>query len=300
VNYDALDAQWRLVSKWLSGDGVEWSHKIFDNTKRTNLRPDIGDRPNNIRLYRREIIGVLIAASPFQVESDICRILEAGVKSLPDVPLTLDMLPVVTGFAYLEKACAFPNTIDQLRGFSWHVKKFMLIPGTQRDPNLLPAFDAVDMLFYDNALCPFSHLSWTLGENWGSDWYIKEGPAIELDGAMTLLRQYVFSLMSFVNQKIVKTYSVLPDRSQQRRITRESGKDHPLVTVVTLRHSVEGNKVAPVARNWQCRWFVRGHWRKQWYRSTQSHKAIWILPYVKGPEAKPLKQPAIKFFEVSR
>lgn len=39
---------------------------------------------------------------------------------------------------------------------------------------------------------------------------------------------------------------------------------------------------------WNHRWIVRGHWRNQWYPSTQVHRPKYVPSYVKGPEDKPL------------
>lgn len=44
-------------------------------------------------------------------------------------------------------------------------------------------------------------------------------------------------------------------------------------------------------------WMVSGHHRNQFYASTNSHRMIWISPYLKGPEDKPLKQ---KMYKVVR
>ena len=37
-------------------------------------------------------------------------------------------------------------------------------------------------------------------------------------------------------------------------------------------------------KNWTISYefIVRGHYRNQWYASTESHKRIWIRPYIKG------------------
>jgi hypothetical protein len=43
------------------------------------------------------------------------------------------------------------------------------------------------------------------------------------------------------------------------------------------------------AREYTCRWMVRGHWRQQWYPSRQVHRPVWITPHLKGPEDKPIR-----------
>lgn len=75
---------------------------------------------------------------------------------------------------------------------------------------------------------------------------------------------------------------------QLKRQGRRRGHDGQ-VTVVSLRapeNRLKSNDGDPI--DWDHRWPVLGHWRNQWYPSTQDHKLIWIFPYIKGPEGKPL------------
>ncbi len=39
---------------------------------------------------------------------------------------------------------------------------------------------------------------------------------------------------------------------------------------------------------WKHQWWVRGHFRAQWYPSKKSHDVIWIAPYIKGPSGAPM------------
>lgn len=75
-----------------------------------------------------------------------------------------------------------------------------------------------------------------------------------------------------------------------------------VVRVVELRrkqakaeHSGEHDAV-----DWSHQWIVSGHWRQQWYPSLNANRPRWIMPYVKGPEDKPLKPPRAKVFAVVR
>ena len=88
----------------------------------------------------------------------------------------------------------------------------------------------------------------------------------------------------------------------KNRLVRRSSVKNPQVLIVQLRRreyidEENSNKSNPV--EWSCRWFVRGHWRNQYYKSENVHKPIWIDPYIKGPEDKPLKEP-VKTFAVIR
>jgi hypothetical protein len=77
---------------------------------------------------------------------------------------------------------------------------------------------------------------------------------------------------------------------------RATWKDIKEVVVFTLRRA-KGAKYEGEEREveWSHRWMVNGHWRNQPYIEKDDegnrrtiHKQIWIAPYVKGPDDKPL------------
>lgn len=81
-----------------------------------------------------------------------------------------------------------------------------------------------------------------------------------------------------------------PSRAVGRRAARQSGGSVDPVRVIRLprRHSgpSAGSGEHPV--DWKNRWIVSGHWRRQPYPSLGITKTLWIAPYVKGPEDRPL------------
>ncbi len=97
------------------------------------------------------------------------------------------------------------------------------------------------------------------------------------------------TFLAMVRQKIVVTRQEGLPRAFARRATR--AKLEPMVSVVTLRRPVthrsdDEEEHDPV--DWSHRWLVGAHWRAQWYPSEQRNRPIWIAPYIKGPEDKPL------------
>ena len=63
----------------------------------------------------------------------------------------------------------------------------------------------------------------------------------------------------------------------------------PGVRFILLRRMArEQGQAKGVGQTYSHRWLVSGHFRHQWYPSEQTHKVIWIEPYVKGPEGTPL------------
>jgi len=74
------------------------------------------------------------------------------------------------------------------------------------------------------------------------------------------------------------------------------------VTVVRLRrprHERDEDH-EPRTVDWTHRWLVGGHWRNQYSPSIGTNRQIWISPYVKGPEDKPLAPKRLRAFGLVR
>ena len=73
---------------------------------------------------------------------------------------------------------------------------------------------------------------------------------------------------------------------------RRQGWNPSPITVVDLRPMrtvSDPDAEAGSGRRLHVRHVVRGHWRQQWYPSTESHRPRWIASYLKGPEGAPIK-----------
>ncbi len=92
------------------------------------------------------------------------------------------------------------------------------------------------------------------------------------------------------------------DRHARKRAERAGWTSEPLVRVIRLRRiqAAAHDHDAPSQVDWACRWVVRGHWRQQWFPSVQQNRPMWIAPYVKGPDDKPMKAPRATVFAVVR
>jgi hypothetical protein len=91
-----------------------------------------------------------------------------------------------------------------------------------------------------------------------------------------------------MQQRLAWSESLHPERPERRRWMR-AGLPPSDVGIVKLRRvvkAVEDESESSIA--WTHRWLVDGHWRQQWYPSTSSNRPVWISPYIKGPEDKPL------------
>jgi hypothetical protein len=103
----------------------------------------------------------------------------------------------------------------------------------------------------------------------------------------------VLKMLAFLNSDYIAKDPVRMDRCERRELIRAGLEEEAeqTVRVVTLRQpkkSPAEGEDGESGRDWAARWWVRGHIRKQWCPSTKSHKVIWIAPYLKGPEDKPI------------
>lgn len=104
----------------------------------------------------------------------------------------------------------------------------------------------------------------------------------------------------FMNSTIACAEPHIPSR-QVRRHAERRGIELPFVTTVRLRRR-EGATLRETAgnSNYNYQWIVAGHWRNQWYPKTEEHKPVFINPYRKGPENKPLLPPRESVYAVVR
>lgn len=103
----------------------------------------------------------------------------------------------------------------------------------------------------------------------------------------------IAAMIGFLGLELTELVRERLPRSDRRR-RQKSGNDDPDpdIRMVALRRrhlEYSGITPSPDQVDWSCRWVVSGHWRQQWYPSTQENRPIFISPYVKGPDDKPLK-----------
>lgn len=99
--------------------------------------------------------------------------------------------------------------------------------------------------------------------------------------------------------------SVSPERmgrGERRRMEKAGLPRHEyeaMVSVIELRAAEQAQPSGDTSgeAEWRHHWWVRGHWRAQWFPSEQAHHPVWVSPYVKGDLDKPLLE---KVYHVNR
>lgn len=286
----------------------------------------IGHFPKQTAEFISEMVG---SASPCFVSKEIQGMLEHAMPTLPDtIPLTIQDVPFPYGFVKLatpirQKALAspLPDSWDVITHFSWY-----------RNENLVGIFWYGKSIRdgESNGLLQYMTAStWLYGQPLDDDTLVSEffdkfeGRQVSMRttygrgdksmitevephtlAAATYLAQlellrWAYSVWHFMVQKVAAKERHYPNRAMRRKLNLE--KTEKFVDIITLRASEKRKEqeFEEASRHVSVRFWVRGHWRKQWYPSEGVNKPVWISSYVKGPEGAKFVG-ATKLFSVSR
>lgn len=107
------------------------------------------------------------------------------------------------------------------------------------------------------------------------------------------LSRFFLAGCAWLTQRVVTEAVGHIERHRRKQLAREHGLP-PSVKVIQLRRSERHTSERTgepdeATRQYMCRWVVDGHWRNQacGVRFSQ-RKLIYVLPYVKGPDDRPL------------
>jgi len=115
----------------------------------------------------------------------------------------------------------------------------------------------------------------------------------EIEDVRDLAESQVVMVQAF--WRLASQFRPLPERAPRgiwRDYTRRV-RPQKDVTAVRLRRGRESEPSEPAGRGLSVQFTVRGHWRNQHFASLgpaddpNSHRQIWISPYIKGPEGAP-------------
>jgi len=214
--------------------------------------------------------------------------LQAASNLPQDVQVHKESFPSTRGFMFLEHPLP-PLLTDKdgsvygdVTAFSWW---YAQIEDTDQWGMVLVAWSITNNLYQ-----PCLYLKILDGDTVLSILGLDEAVQ-EDDKPIITLVSFLVATFNFLEQQLLEAAITALPRQQLRQAVR---KGHATtVNVIRLRrkytqHPTDPN-VAPTSYDFQ--WLVRGHWRKQPYRSKgpDFYKHIFIQPYVKGPDDKPLK-----------
>lgn len=291
-NYSqALEDKYEIIKTWESPKGRDWMRQYFD--------------------YESEsLIQEIRESYPFFVESDICKLISEASGSLPRSTLSEELFITKSGWVTLDTPILLKVPLPKrdedpiyLKYFAWYV--FEKSSGEDFDYY----FSFYEFRF--GKIYPFLFLGGKFDEEFaGMDIFnysvIGDKPETvninnqqdidEANLAKRILKSWIISFFLFVNQKLLVRSKQIANRTTRRRLNLNP--DLSEIDVILLRTHIYKPTGGGADVEWSCKWLVRGHWRQQPYKNG-IYRPIWIAPYWKGPDDKPVKNPN-KIFDVTR
>ena len=112
--------------------------------------------------------------------------------------------------------------------------------------------------------------------------------------------ELIARFLAFLNSSYIPEEESLARRQDLRWAERQGIPDlmaDSVRFVLLRRQAGDRHESIGAEREHRHRWLVSGHFRNQWYPSEQTHKIVWIEPYVKGSADAPLMP---RIYRVSR
>lgn len=255
-------------------------------------------------------------ADPIYVSPDVTEIIDVAMEKFEPEPILPSDPFVPCGFAYLPRSIRRPDRQGRengIRAISWlpitdkgtiasedgpgWVGIWMSFFSHESDPNGEEYLNYREL----SPLFELQYLHGTFVRFESPEWEPKEEQMVGLDPEKVMASardQWVLpQVMWRIGQQLVPTQE-RPSRNVRRDAQRH-GVLQDEVSVLRLRRSKVKFDGEGEEGNYDHRWLVSGHWRKQPYPSWGEGvtRQIWINPYCKGPEGKPLivKDRAVEF-----
>jgi hypothetical protein len=307
VSYSqALEQQMGMLRRTEGDAGVLHAEITIAALEDGGVIQDRDTLANLMEAARQAAIETLTVATPYYWAPEICELIETTGASLPGYSLRPEDLPTPAGFCWFPRPMLLPvpegrpdlEAISRMPSFMWARLAsgegiwYCMTQSTTDWPQGQPATSGLwdfgqsldDVV---NGMPPCTQ---------GADGI---PPEMVTARVVKQLRVMATSFV-FMNQRILATVEECPDRPTRKRAAALL-ETVPTIQVVKLRRVSPGSpSESEHDVEWSCRWVVSGHWREQYYPSTKEHRPKFILPYVKGPDDKPLRNPAQRIFAVSR
>lgn len=319
----AYDAQMELWRWYATDEGRRWILNGY-RTSKEGIEEGFGAESDRAReavamladLYSAET-GRLIDCDPIFVSQGMCDVARAALEGFAPEPLLESDVITPRGFMYFAQPFDVYDRFDkpvQIPAVSWMriwnasspEQKAELEEKVHREDaarSVRSADEVIERMGIDVAglamtiycmheyepgypeILPMHVTPWYIGMTY-------DGNEVDVGGQATgaawwwRVVQVTFRLMQ---QRLAVRHIERPDRASRRRAAVLKMHDETEIVIVRLRHedSPRSERTGETA-NYSHRFIVGGHWRNAWYPSQGIHRQIWISPYIKGPEDKPL------------
>lgn len=290
----ALDARVALIRWWEGGVGAAYADAYAEA-----VRSEPGQEPAQqaAAVLHREASRLRVAPS-YWVTPDMMEVISHAAESMPPEPLVESDLPTTFGYVLFPR----PWVVDDIHGKPLRLIAVSWGPcSSQRtdDVGMALVFYAPDDDIEDGlsscGMTPAHVAPWWYGQDFMDKTnyvYARTTyPEIEnvteraVETASRVFR-LMKALWTISQQRLLGSIGVAQATRHARKRAERAGVEST-VRVITLRrvcHPGAGDESQEV--RWSHRWLVRGHWALRHARD--GDRLVYILPYVKGPENRPL------------
>ena len=285
---DALVSQLTLLDYWRHN--TEESQSIYERLGRRLT-------PFSARSLQQHITDIFSRADTYYISEEIADVLVGGFDTLPNTPLGEVRPHSLYGWAFFQRpiVCPFPTPFDTM----WEIKGLAWGPVGRDSVGGLNLGIFVRSPQSSHLPCS-GMMSWPWESGWDRIREEKAQAGVADRELMVWLHKLVFSFFAFIRQECVSIQTAPASRPIRRHLPKAYTAE-PVIKIIQLRRrSPATNGGESQSRDYSCRWLVRGHWRNQFYPSSQSHRPRFIPAYVKGPDDKPLKSTKSSIFAVVR
>lgn len=281
------------------------------------------ENPQRDHLVFAQIIAdthreTLARSTLYLADQDMVELLDAAASTMPDQHLHETDIMVPDGFIYfaepLPERSGVPPEIP-IRAMSWARipadSPLLVERETDRDAILITSYVTVrdqfeargllgpgrDIAPGTPGLLPNATVMWTIDTLIGKA-FGEEPPAGGYNPGF--YQRALAAFWTLCQQPKITTTSDEPSgKPTDQRRNRRAGITNAAepVRVVRLKHRPQSQVEATVPGTgdpedtkgkMKVRSVTSGHWRRQWYRSVEQHRHIWIDPFWRGPEDAPV------------
>jgi hypothetical protein len=250
-------------------------------------------------LGARTLCKALRAAECFAWSIDGIFAVQTASETIPrDAAMSLDDYPASTGWWWFDTQVAFGS--DNASALAW-------CPDNEQNwIRLWVLRQAPDIVGHDS---PFPAIMFRLNSDVTVEAMIEAAIRADTDEnrndglEIAAVMRFLIAASAWLRQRIIVMSDGNIARHRRRQIERDFGALVSSVKVIQLRRSESRQSESAQSEEsaeWSCRWIVNGHWRNQYHPSDGHHELKYILPYVKGPDDKPLKVPTHTVYFVNR
>lgn len=255
------------------------------------------DEESDVLARSMQAALTLADAELFHVSLEMCELVMAAARSLPQFTLTQDDPPSRDGFVWLSSSVddVDPTSMQiQVVAIGWRTVGDTLMVAVFVERDNAPIVDPGNLKSLGFPVV-FPLGAWEIPVDQGGQPRVihQYGPEQTKDNkghstgvvSLAVIKTLWLLMRQPLSQETIQT----PDRAARRRALREGVTDPPSVRVISLRRPTSSSEQSGEPTQWHHRWIVRGHWRNQAYGSDRKlRRPIWIAPFVKGPEGAPM------------